>query len=193
MNLNSVKIIAIDNAIYTINDVKEDIESALKFFFDPNTYSLEFIELKNYVLQVDKDRGQVNAMKIINIVDEVKEVTQKSGDYVLYIVDVDIYIPGMNFVFALAHPRQKRVVLSLYRLKRDYYGLKMASIDKFKERVFKEVLHEFGHIFGLKHCDNPDCVMSFSNTLVDVDKKLPMFCKECLLKLRDVLNYNLPI
>lgn len=180
------------DAAYNINEIKDDVESALRFFFESNIYDIKFLSLKNFNIDIDKNRGQANAINIIKIIDNLNEIVQEEDDYILYLVDADIYIPGMNFIFALADPPRKRVVLSLYRLKRDYYGHSMVSIDRFKERVFKEILHEFGHIFGLRHCNNPECVMSFSNTLVDLDRKLPMFCRNCLLELKNQLGFDFP-
>ncbi|GAJ15820.1 unnamed protein product, partial [marine sediment metagenome] len=43
----------------------------------------------------------------------------------------------------------------------------------------KEVIHEIGHLLGLRHCSNPKCVMHFSNTLNDTENKDIIFCKEC--------------
>ena len=41
-------------------------------------------------------------------------------------------------------------------------------------------LHEVGHaLFALRHCNNPKCVMSFSNTIFDVDRKSKEVCKNC--------------
>jgi len=189
--MNFIKVLIIGEAIYSISDIRGDIEAALKFFFNPKYYKVKFLDLSKYKLTVDKERSQINAIKVINLIDNFEQKIQAEGDYILYVIDHDIYIPGMNFIFALADMRKKRVVLSLYRLKRDYYGTSIVSIDKFKERVFKEVLHEFGHIFGLEHCPNPECVMSFSRTLIDVDRKLPMFCKECLRKIKTKINLDL--
>jgi archaemetzincin len=49
--------------------------------------------------------------------------------------------------------------------------------------VEKETLHELGHILGLEHCPNPRCVMSFSNSIYDVDRKEARFCEMCKKKL----------
>jgi len=87
------------------------------------------------------------------------------------ITDVDIYVPGMNFVFGLAYPFRGAIV-STYRLQNF-------------ERIKKEILHEMGHLLGLDHCNNY-CVMQFSNSVYEVDLKPAKYCKDCYNKLLDL-------
>ncbi len=84
----------------------------------------------------------------------------------------DLYERGLNFVFGEAQSPGPVAVVSLYRLQ---------DVDPtiFTDRVRKEVTHELGHTFGLRHCPNPVCVMSFSNSLADVDRKSAFFCQRC--------------
>jgi archaemetzincin len=63
-----------------------------------------------------------------------------------------------------------------------FYGLPEAP-ELFFQRVTKETLHELGHVFGLEHCKN-SCVMRFSNSLNDTDRKPESFCPSCLSRLR---------
>ncbi len=97
------------------------------------------------------------------------------------IVDFDLYEEGLNFVFGEAQLGGKCAVVSVFRL---------ASGDEalFFERTFKEVNHELGHTFGLRHCQNRECVMSFSNSLLEVDRKSRFFCEECYRRLRASLE-----
>ncbi|AFK23284.1 putative Zinc metallopeptidase [Pyrococcus sp. ST04] len=53
----------------------------------------------------------------------------------------------------------------------------------FVERVFKGVLHELGHLYGLSHCKR-DCVMNPPENIEDWDRRAPTYCNECLKKLR---------
>nr|WP_243666411.1 matrixin family metalloprotease [Vulcanisaeta sp. JCM 16159] len=54
--------------------------------------------------------------------------------------------------------------------------------------MLKEVLHELGHSFGLDHCADPRCVMYFSNTIEDTDRKGPGYCQRCMARLRSLLR-----
>ncbi len=96
----------------------------------------------------------------------------------LGIVGADAYVPGLNFVFGLALPSLRVATVYTPRLR---IG---ASYNLFRERLVKEVMHELGHVYGLSHCPNRLCVMSFSNSLLEVDMKRPAFCRRCASLLR---------
>ena len=55
--------------------------------------------------------------------------------------------------------------------------------------MVKEAIHELGHTFGLFHCNNKLCVVYFSNSLYDTDRKGKRLCLDCKNKLRIKLNY----
>jgi archaemetzincin len=101
----------------------------------------------------------------------------------LGITNVDLYAPGLNFVFGEADPTTGRAVISLCRLRQEYYGLPWDN-QLFLDRSIKKALHELGHVYGLSHCSDPKCVMHFSNSLSDTDTKQNMFCPSCSNKLR---------
>ncbi len=96
------------------------------------------------------------------------------------VVAGDAYVPGLNFVFGLASPELGVASVYLVRI----LG------DKLLERLAKLVLHETGHLLGLGHCDNPACVMRFSNSLVDLDLKGDRFCPKCTAKLRGIFGLS---
>ena len=101
----------------------------------------------------------------------------------LGVVDVDLYTPGLNFVFGQAQMGGPAAVIALPRLRQGFYGLPDDEA-LFHQRAVKEAVHELGHTYGLGHCRNPRCVMSFSNSLRDVDRKERDFCPSCRRKLR---------
>ncbi len=103
---------------------------------------------------------------------------------VLALLTTDLYTRScnLNFIFGQAQCPGRVALVSLCRLDPTFYG---APPDRelFLNRATKEIIHELGHTFGLGHCANPSCVMSFSNSILDVDKKKPAFCKTCRRKL----------
>jgi archaemetzincin len=103
------------------------------------------------------------------------------------LVNADAYERGLNFVFGLAMPGLGVGAVFLPRLRNEFYGWE-PNEELYMERVEKEVLHELGHLLGLEHCPNPRCVMSFSNSIYDVDRKEARFCERCKAELRKRLS-----
>lgn len=103
---------------------------------------------------------------------------QGTRDLVLGITAIDLFVPQLNFVFGLADPRHRRAVISLARLDPRFYG-RPADPELWQARALKEAVHELGHLMGLPHCQDPRCIMFFSNTLADTDRKGPGFCPQC--------------
>ncbi|MFW6118666.1 MAG: archaemetzincin family Zn-dependent metalloprotease [Chloroflexota bacterium] len=101
---------------------------------------------------------------------------------VVGIVDVDLYVPRLNYVFGEADVGSGTAIVSLYRLRQEYYGL-APDEALFMERATKEIIHELGHTFGLGHCPHNKCVMHFSNNLADTDLKEANFCSSCRPKI----------
>jgi archaemetzincin len=101
-----------------------------------------------------------------------------NDEVILGVTGVDLYVPGLNFVFGLADLRSHVAVISLARLYPEFYG-QPRNPKLFKERALKEAIHELGHLWGLGHCPDPACIMFFSNSLADTDRKGPGFCAKC--------------
>lgn len=93
-----------------------------------------------------------------------------SGSIVVGVLNVDAYVELLNFIFGLALPALNTATVYVTRLR------SWASRDLFLARVRKEVVHELGHVFGLEHCRERRCVMSFSNSLAEVDRKDYRMC-----------------
>jgi len=105
------------------------------------------------------------------------------GEKWLLIADVDLYAEGLNFVFGEAEINGSLAIISVSRLRESFYHLP-ENEDIFRTRIKKEAIHELGHVFGLRHCSFPGCVMNFSNSLTDTDRKSANFCPSCLSLLR---------
>ena len=101
----------------------------------------------------------------------------------LIVTPVDLYVPRLNFVFGLADVRRRAAVISLARLNPEFYGQR-SNPRLLNERALKEAVHELGHLLGLGHCPKPTCIMFFSNTLADTDRKGPGFCPVCSKQVR---------
>lgn len=97
---------------------------------------------------------------------------------ILGIADVDLFVPSLNFVFGEADMIHGVSIISLFRLRPENYG-QPAKPKLLQERSLKEATHELGHAYGLMHCAQYRCVMHFSNTLSDTDRKDHQFCRRC--------------
>jgi len=128
----------------------------------------------------DAKRKQYYSSLLLTLIREYAE--KIDADRILGITNVDLFVPRLNFVFGEAENPGKVAIVSLYRLRPEFYGDR-ADRTLFLERAAKEATHELGHAFGLSHCSNPLCVMSFSNTIHAVDNKKREFCPKCSLQL----------
>lgn len=124
----------------------------------------------------DKDRNQCYSPKLLDWF--FQKFRPSINTKILFILDVDAYSNGLNFVLGEAFHEGGLGVIYLPRIKQEFYGLK-ANNELFYKRMVKESVHELGHVFGFFHCKNPSCVMHFSNTLNDTDIKESSFCQSC--------------
>ncbi|MEW6109716.1 MAG: archaemetzincin family Zn-dependent metalloprotease [Nitrospirota bacterium] len=113
------------------------------------------------------------------ILDELEGFKKRSGcDRVLGITAEDLYVPRLNFVFGEAGIITGAAVVSIARLGQEFYGLK-PDRPLLYLRTLKEAIHELGHTYGLDHCRKRSCIMFFSNSISDTDRKGPGFCESC--------------
>lgn len=131
-------------------------------------------EIAEKRLALNVARGQLRADVLLELLRPVPRFHKT-----VFIINGDAYVPGLNFVFGVAVGDKALVFTE---------RLRSRDPALFYLRILKEVAHELGHAFGLPHCPNPRCVMSFSNTLADTDYKGPGFCPKCADQLRKTLR-----
>ena len=140
----------------------------------------EKLPLRNEVF--NERRKQYNSHMILSEV-QIYAATEIGLDRVLGVIDADIFIPELNFVFGEATCPGKAALISLWRLKPEFYD-KPADTPLFLKRTVKEAVHELGHTLGLVHCPWSSCVMHFSNSISDTDMKRSSFCDRCYLHVK---------
>jgi archaemetzincin len=120
-------------------------------------------------------RQQYNAALILERLAKSRYAHQR----VLGVVNVDLFIPVLTYVFGEAQLGGRAAVVSLHRLgDRENGG--QASPDILYERAAKVSVHELAHTFALVHCNQqPDCVMRASHGLGDLDGIPLFFCDYC--------------
>lgn len=117
------------------------------------------------------------------VLEHLKAPTKEGYERLLGVTEEDLYVPELNFVFGEADPSSGASVISLRRLRQEFYGLRPDQ-GLFTLRAIKEAIHEIGHTYGLGHCPDPRCIMHFSNSLMDTDIKGPGLCPVCVRRLR---------
>ncbi len=118
----------------------------------------------------DPARGQRRADRVIT---ECIKRSSSPGEFCVGLTGADLYVPSLNFVFGLALRDDGLAVVSWHRLQ--------SKAGLLPVRLAKEIVHEVGHLEGLEHCSNESCVMWFSNTLLETDRKGSSFCSSCTL------------
>lgn len=108
----------------------------------------------------------------------LKFLSERFQGKTLGITDKDLYAENLNFVFGQAYSPGNYALVSIHRLDPSFYK-QGPNEDLLIERAVKEAVHEVGHMLGLDHCLISTCVMSFSNTVGDVDRKNRALCQSC--------------
>lgn len=119
-------------------------------------------------------RNQYNGSRLLVWILSLKT---DHNSYLIGLIDEDGYVEGLNFIFGIASRLYKAALVFTKRLRHRDKGI-------YLERIKKEIVHELGHLFGLEHCKYEKCVMYFSNTLLDTDRKTWKFCDKCLYDLK---------
>lgn len=150
-------------------------EGALSEFGAP----VREIELPELDFAFDAARGQYGSIPVLEML-----VRLCPGDALklLGLTERDLFIPVLTFVFGHAQLGGRAGVVSLARLRQEFYGLE-ANREVFLERAQKEVLHECGHLFGLVHCPDGNCAMSLATGVRQIDFKRAAFCARCAARI----------
>lgn len=124
---------------------------------------------------LDRRRMQYDAGRVIEFLQ-----TLKSPEYckIIGLLDADIFLPIFTHVFGEAEQGGDYAVISMFRLKNDPGG-GPAREDMLYERTAKVLLHEAGHLFGLYHCRDKNCLMHFSGSIETLDSIPMSFCSYC--------------
>jgi len=109
----------------------------------------------------------------------------------LALTAADLYIPILTFVFGEARLDGRTAVVSTHRLRQEFYGLPPDS-ELLRQRLVREAVHELGHTFALRHCDDWQCAMSSSSSVEAIDLKGPALCPMCRPKVLGANNLRAP-
>jgi archaemetzincin len=139
----------------------------------PATVSENHVRMMGYV----DGRKQIDAQVLLDSIQAYKH-RHAIQDPLLLVVHQDLFNNGNSFVFGLARQSVGAAVVSTARLSNEYYG-RDGNDDDLIDRITKEGAHEVGHLLGLDHCHDRECIMFKPDTLDELDRKKKAFCNKC--------------
>ena len=135
----------------------------------------------NFAYNLTRDQYHSTA-----ILEKLASTSPSQAIKVAAITNKDLFIPILTHVYGEAQIAGKACIVSTFRLQE---GLSIATIEKeFENRIVKEVLHELGHTFNLRHCNDKSCSMHYCRSIRDVDRKSDQLCRYCKILLEDKLK-----
>jgi archaemetzincin len=148
----------------------------------PTKVSESSVRIKGYV----SERKQYDAQTVL---DSITSFTHHHAmrEPILLVVSQDLFRPGHRFLFGLSRPQHRVAVVSSARLTNEFYD-RPGSDDDLIDRLSKEGAHEAGHLLGLEHCTEPECIMFKPDTLDELDGKKKMLCPKCREALEEHLR-----
>ncbi len=132
----------------------------------------------------DQFRRQYNSTVLLA---EVLKTASEASVKRIAVVDVDLFIPVLTFVFGEAQVGGSASVVSTHRFYNQFYGMPRDD-SLMMARLQKEVIHELGHNFGLYHCRHFECVMRSSTYVEEIDMKSTYPCPDCAGELASALR-----
>ena len=123
----------------------------------------------------DVVRGQYHSTAILRALHLLGE---PNGTRLLGVTEADLFVPILTFVFGEAQLAGPCALVSLRRLREEFYGLPPDDA-LLRQRLQKEAVHELGHTLGLKHCLDWRCAMASTHAVERLDLKEAEFCARC--------------
>lgn len=94
------------------------------------------------------------------------------------VTDRDFGLPIFTHVFGRGRLAGNAAVVSLARLRPEFYG-ESADGELLLRRGVALVLHELGHLAGLEHCRDANCLMHFCSRIEAADVRGSELCADC--------------
>ncbi len=149
-----------------------------------HTFGIEVKQAESMEIPADAFDSKRKQYSSIEILRMLHKATPKEALRVMALIDKDLFIPVLSFVYGHAQFEGKVGIVSLARLRQEFYGFP-ENRELLTMRALKEVIHETGHLFGLTHFNDTACPMTLSTNIRSLDKKGVALCKSCTLLLKE--------
>ncbi len=176
---SELKIIAVQPLGQVKADVLEVVASNLQAFFQIPTEV--FLEQSVPEGAYNAHRDQYSCYPILQFLGTAKP---DRAVKIVGVVEVDLFIPILTYVFGEAELGGNAAVISSWRLAKGKDQQPVSS-GQFFERAAKIAVHEVAHTFRLAHCKESGCIMGSFPTLSHIDDMPIYFCRYCTRFLRD--------
>ena len=100
----------------------------------------------------------------------------------VFVTDVDLFTAATDGVFAALNSQHGLAVISVRRLREAFYR-RPADAARQRSRLTKEVLRMAARLRGVAECVDPQCAVSPSKSIPDLDTKNEGFCRACAQRL----------
>jgi len=156
------------------------ISQAVRQVFGYPTEVMPLLQTVDFAL--DPDRNQHYSTLIL---EKLAAAAPERAVKILAVTREDLFIPILTHVYGEAQIGGKACIISTCRLKE---GLGTSLSQTFQVRAVKESIHELGHTFNLRHCQDRTCIMHYCRSIKDVDQKSDQFCRYCKILLADEIK-----
>jgi len=100
--------------------------------------------------------------------------------------------PSWNLVFGLANLSQRTGVFSFVRYDPSFWGKEVPDREKILlKNACGVMVHEVGHMFGLKHCIYYECKMNGSNSYQESCRAERYMCPVCTRKIQTNIKFDI--
>ena len=163
----------------TLDDISFVISAVLPLFrFEEQKTQINqpIVQVPKYVF--NSARQQYRSDRLLSWLEQTLKLSNNIK--LVALCNFDAYFGNYNFCFGHAIIGGSVAAVYLQRLlPHSYTDGDDRLRDLFQNRLIKEVVHELGHTFGLRHCFRNSCVMHKSKSINDTDNKNEKFCNIC--------------